>query len=174
MLTAASNPEINPRRPQWSWTLAALAAADLSRARSYGARYAEAHHLEAPRLQAPAELGADGIGGGRDQVAHLVQCLGPTLAGRGPGHTQNPHGFDVSVPRLGFTASLTGQSSSGGRDGVLGIGLALASPTLAIGAIDFDDADAFTLEETGQPGSIRARPFDPHQLDRSEVAQPAQ
>jgi hypothetical protein len=31
------------------------------------------------------ELGPDGLWGGRDQVAHLVERLGPSLASRGPG-----------------------------------------------------------------------------------------
>jgi hypothetical protein len=38
----------------------------------------EVEHVEAP------ELGPDGLGGGRDQVAHLVERLGPGLARRGP------------------------------------------------------------------------------------------
>ncbi len=115
-----------------------------------------------------------GLGGGRDQVAHLVECLGPALAGRGPGDTQNPQGFDVSVPRLGFAAGLAREGSSGRRDGVLGIGLSLAPAALAIGAVDFDDADPFNLEMAGQPGAIGPSPFDPDQLDGAEVTQPAQ
>ena len=96
------------------------------------------------------------------------------LAGRGPGHAQNPHGFDVSVPRLGFTASLTGQGRPGGRDGILGIGLALAPAPLSIGTVHFDDPDLFTLETTGQAGAIRTCAFDADQLHGAEVAQPAQ
>ncbi len=122
----------------------------------------------------PPELGPDGIRCGRDQVAHLVERLGPTFAGRGPGHTQNPHGFDVSVPRLGFTAGLARKGSPGGRDGVLGIGLAFEAPTLAIGSVNFDHSHALGLEMTGEPCSIGPSPFDADQLDGAEVAQPAQ
>jgi hypothetical protein len=120
------------------------------------------------------ELGSDGLGGGRDQVAHLVERLGPTLAGRGPGHAQNPHGFDVSVPRLGLTGGVAREGGPGGGDGVLGIGLALEPAALSIGTVDFDDADALGLEVAGQPGPIGPGPFDADQLDGAEVAQPAQ
>ena len=56
------------------------------------------------------------------------------------GDPQNPHGLDVSVPGLGFTGGVARERRSGGRDGVFGIGLALAPPALAIGPVDFDDA----------------------------------
>jgi hypothetical protein len=56
----------------------------------------------------------------------------------------------------------------------LGIGLAFEAPALAVGSVDFDDADTLGLEVSGQPGAIRAGPFDANQLDRTEVAQPAQ
>ena len=124
-------------------------------------------------VEAP-ELGPDGIGCGRDQVAHLVERLGPSLARRGPSHPQNPHGFDVSVPRLGLADGVAREGGTGGRDGVLGVGLALAPAALAIGAVDFDDTDAFGLEVTGQPGPIGTRPFDADQLDGAEVGEPPQ
>jgi len=56
----------------------------------------------------------------------------------------------------------------------LGVGLALAAPALAVGAVDFDDADPLGLEVPSEPGSIGARPFDADQLDRAEIAQPPQ
>ena len=37
-------------------------------------------------VEAP-ELGSDGLGGGRDQVAHLVERLGPAFARREPSDT---------------------------------------------------------------------------------------
>jgi hypothetical protein len=89
-------------------------------------------------------------------------------------HAQNSHGFDVSVLRLGFTAGVAGQCSAGGRDGVMGVGLALAPAALAIGPVDFDDPDPLGSEMTGEPGSIGTGPFDTDALDRAEVAQPAQ
>ena len=57
-------------------------------------------------------------------------------------------------------------------DGVLGIGLALEPTALAVGAIHFDDADPLGLEETGEPGTIRTRPFDADEVDRAEVGEP--
>src|ERR1700684_3699199 len=114
-------------------------------------------------MEAP-ELGADGFGGGRDQVAHLVERLGPSLASRGPSDAQNPHGFDVSVPRLGFATGVAREGGTGGRDGVLGVGLALAPATLAVGTVDFDDSDPLGLEMTGEPGTIRPGPFDTDEL----------
>ena len=96
------------------------------------------------------------------------------LARRGPRDAQNPHGFDVSVPRLGLAAGVAREGGPGGRDGVLGVGLALAPAALAVGAVDFDDADPFGLEVPGQPGAIGPGPFDPDQLDGAEVAQPPQ
>ena len=56
----------------------------------------------------------------------------------------------------------------------MGVGLALAPSALALGAVDFDDADPLGLEVTGEPGAIGTRPFDADQLDRTEVAQPPQ
>ena len=124
-------------------------------------------------IEAP-ELGADGLGRGRDQVAHLVERLGSPLARRGPSDAQNPHGFDVSVPRLGLAAGVAREGGPGSRDGVLGVGLALAPAALAVGPIDFDDADPLALEMAGEPGPIGTGPFDTDEVDRAEVAQPAQ
>ena len=121
-----------------------------------------------------SELVSDGLGGSRDQVAHLVERLGPTLPRRCSGNAQNPHGFDVSVPRLGLAAGVAREGGPGGRDGIFGIGLALAPAALAIGAVHLDDADPFVLKVTGEPGAIRAGPFDTDQLDGAEVAQPPQ
>jgi hypothetical protein len=45
---------------------------------------------------------------------------------------------------------------------------------LAIGSVDLDDANPLGLEVAGQAGSIGPRSFDPDQLDRAEVAQPAE
>ena len=88
-----------------------------------------------------AELGSDWLRCGRDQVAHLVERLGPRLAGRGPRDPQNPHGLDVSVPRLGLATGVAREGGPGSRDGVFGVGLALAPAALALGTVDFDDAD---------------------------------
>ena len=121
------------------------------------------------------ELGPDRIGGGRDQVAHLVERLGPTFAGRGPGHAQNPHGFDVSVPRLGLTAGLAREGSPGGRDGVLGIGLALEPPALSVGPVDFDDTDIARPGGDGSARRHRTRSLRrrPARRGRSRSASPA-
>ena len=66
------------------------------------------------------------------------------------------------------------EGGPGGRDGVLGVGLALAPAALAVGPVDFDDADPLGVEVAGQPGSIGAGPFDADELDGAEVAQPPQ
>ena len=84
--------------------------------------------------------------------------------------------MDSTFPSLVLAspAGVAGEGGTGGRDGVLGIGLALAPATLAIGPVDFDDADPLGLEMAGEPGAIGPGPFDADQLDRAEVAQPAQ
>ena len=120
------------------------------------------------------ELGPDGLGGGRDQVAHLVEGLGPSLASRRPGDPQNPHGLDVSVPRLGLATGVAREGGPGGRDGVLGIGLSLEPAALAVGAVDLDDADPLALEMAGEPGAIGPGAFDTDEFDRPEVGQPPQ
>jgi EAL domain len=84
------------------------------------------------------------------------------------------HGFDVSVPTLGFTSGVAREGRTRGTDGTFGFGLALAPATLTIGSVDFGDADPLALEVTGQTGAIGSRSFDADQLDRAEVAQPAQ
>ncbi len=48
------------------------------------------------------------------------------------------------------------------------------SVSAATRTVDFDDADPFGLEVTGEPGAIGTRPFDANQLDGAEVAQPPQ
>src|SRR5271163_3290985 len=120
-------------------------------------------------IEAP-EFGPDGLGRGRDQAAHLIERLGPSLARRGPSDPQNPHGFDVSVPRLGLTGGIARLGRTSGGDGVLGIRLAPAPTALAVGPVDFDDADALGLEVPGQPGSIGTRAFDADELDGAEIA----
>ncbi len=115
-----------------------------------------------------------GLGGGRDQASHLVERLGPGFARRGPGDPENPHGLDVSVPGLGLAGGIAREGGPGGRDGVFGIGLALAPAALTVGPVDFDDADPFGPQVTSEPGAIGAGPFDTDQLDRAEVAQPPQ
>ena len=118
----------------------------------------------------PCRLGPYRIGRRRDEVAHLIEGLGASLARRCPRHAQNPHGFDVSVPRLGLATGVTRLRSVGGGDGVLGIGLALAAATLAIRAVHFDDPNALGLEVAGQPRTIRTCSFDPHQLDGPKLS----
>ena len=85
----------------------------------------------------------------------------------------NPHGLDVSVPRLGFTASVTALGGPGGRDGVFGVGLALAPPALAIGPVHLDHRRPLGLEMTGQSGPIGSGALDADQLDGTEVARQA-
>jgi hypothetical protein len=61
----------------------------------------------------------------------------------------------VSVPRLGVAGGVVREGGPGGRDGVLRIGLALEPAALAVGTVDFDDADALGLEVTGpRSGSV--------------------
>ena len=84
--------------------------------------------------------------------------------------------MDSTFPSLVLASpqASPGLGGAGGGDGVLGVGLALEPPALAVGTVDFDDADALGLEVAGEPGAIGTRPFDADQLDRTEVAQPAQ
>jgi hypothetical protein len=78
-----------------------------------------------------------------------------------PSPEQTTHGFDVSVLRVGLTAGLARESSPGSGDGVLKVGLSLEPPALSVGSVDFDDADVFTLEVAGQPGTIGPLPSTP-------------
>ena len=117
-----------------------------------------------------------GSGAVEIESAHLVERLGPSLSGRGSSNPQNPHGFDVSVPRLGLTGSVTRlRQFASGSNGVLGVGLALAPPALAVRTIDLDQPDPLALEVTGD---IRPHTnpslLPPDQLDGAEMAQPPQ
>ena len=82
--------------------------------------------------------------------------------------------MDSTFPPL-VLASPVASPGPGGRDGVLRVGLALAPPALAVGAVDFDDADPLGLEMSGEPGAIGPGAFDTDQLDRarSRPATPA-
>ena len=104
------------------------------------------------------ELGPDGIGSGRDQVAHLVERLGSSLARRCPATPQNPHGLDVSVPRLGLTVCFARERSPSSRHGALGIRLAFEPPALWVGAVLLRRLALVPLQVSGEPGAIRTGP----------------
>jgi len=59
-------------------------------------------------------------------------------------------------------------------DGVLGVGLALASPALAVGPVDFDDGDALLVQVPREPRPIAAGALDADELDGPEALEEAQ
>ncbi len=75
------------------------------------------------------------------------------------------------TPVLGSTCGLRGP---GGADGAERVGLALAAPVLAVGAVDLDDPDAGGGDVAGQAGAVAAGALDADQADGPEPAQPAQ
>ena len=50
------------------------------------------------------------------------------------------------------------------RDGVFGIGLALAPATLAVGSVHLDDTDPLGLQVPGEARSVAAGAFDADEL----------
>ena len=92
-----------------------------------------------------AQLGADVVGGGGDEAAHLIERLGPGLAGRDACYSQNPHRLHVSVPRLGLAVGLAGLRAARRGDGVLRIALAASASTLAIGTVHLDDSHRLSV-----------------------------
>ena len=108
------------------------------------------------------------------EAAHLVEGLGPGLAGRGPSHPQNPHGLDVSVPGLGLPVGVTGLGGSGCGDGVLGVALASPAAPLTVGPVDLDHPHAFAVQVAGETGPVGAGALDPGQLHLTEATEPPQ
>ena len=121
-----------------------------------------------------AQLGADVVGGGGDEAAHLVERLGPGLAGRDARDSQNPHRLDVSVPRLGLTVGVAGLRARGRGDGVLRIALAASASTLPVGPVDLDDSHRLGVEVAGQPGAVGAGALDTDDVHLAEAAQPGE
>ncbi len=119
-----------------------------------------------------AELGPDGFGCGGDDRAHLVQRLGPGFASGKAGNTQHTHGFDVSVACLGGAVGVAGLGGAGGVDRVLRVALATPPTALPVRSVDLDHRDVTGVEETGQPGTIRAGSLDADELDRTEAGEP--
>src|ERR1019366_72198 len=72
---------------------------------------------------------------------------------------------------LGLTGGIAALGGPGSRDGVLGVGLAVAMPTLAVGSVALDPPDALPVQVTGEPSTIRAGALDAQQLDRTEAFQ---
>ncbi len=84
--------------------------------------------------------------------------------------------MDSTFPSL-LLASPAASPERAARAAVMaswGSDLPFAPAALSVGTVDFDDADPFGLEMTGEPGSIGPSPFDADQLDEAEVAQPPQ
>ena len=117
-----------------------------------------------------AQLGAELVRGGRDQAAHLVDGLGPALAGRAARQAEDPHGLDVSVSGLGRSGGVAPLGGPGCGHGVFGVGLSLAPAALAVRSVDLDDGDLAGKQVPGEPRPVAAGPFDADQLERPEAS----
>jgi hypothetical protein len=115
-----------------------------------------------------AQLVADRVGCGDDQRMQLVERLGAGLV-RGPMHDlQGAQRFHRSVVRLGLHLGLAADHGSGRGDRIDGVGLAVRSADLPVGAVDLDHANALVGQMPGQAGSVGAGALDP---DDREVAE---
>ncbi len=130
--------------------------------------------LEEPVHVEVAQLGADRLGCGRDDGAHLVEGLGAGLARREPREAQHPHGLDVSVSGLGLARGVTGLRGAGRGDRVLGVALAAPAAALTVRAIHLDHPDPLAVQVPGQARAIGAGALHPDQVHLPEAAQPAQ
>jgi len=130
--------------------------------------------LEHPEHAQVPELGTEIVGGRRDEAAHLVQRPDPLRAGRGPNDPQNPHGFDVSVPGLGFTGGVTGLRGSCRGDRVLRVALAAPAAPLPVRAVHLDHPDAVALEVAGEAGAVAPGALNPDRLDHAERGKPGE
>ncbi len=54
---------------------------------------------------------------------------------------------------------------TGGSHGVFGVGLATATPALAVRAVDFDHRDSLFVEVSGEPGAVAAGVLHAHELE---------
>ena len=60
----------------------------------------------------------------------------------------------------------------GRRDGVFGVGLALAPAALAVGTIHLDHSDLLVVQVPREAGAVAPGALDTHQVDRPEALQP--
>ena len=68
-----------------------------------------------------AQLGAELVGSGRDQAAHLVDGLSPADPSRRARNPQDTHGLNISVPGLGRSGGVAPLGGPGGGHGVFGV-----------------------------------------------------
>ncbi len=86
---------------------------------------------------------------------------------------KNPHGLDVSVPRLGFALGVPALGGPRNCDRVFGVGLAPSAPTLTVRPVDLDDGNALAVEVAGEPRTVAAGSLNTHELDGAELREPA-
>jgi hypothetical protein len=106
------------------------------------------------------------------QRAELVGGLGAGLDGAAAGHHQGAQLPCGAVAVLGDGAGVAGQHGPGGGLGVDRVGLALAAPAGAVGAVDLDHADALGHQVLGQPVAVAAGALHPGGGDLAVVAGP--
>lgn len=103
---------------------------------------------------------------GEAEVADLVEGLDLGRAAAALRDEKGTDRLDIAVLRLSVPLGATRQRGTRRLDGVGGIGLAGASPALAVRPVNLHDLDAGLAQEACEARAVRARALDadPHDL----------
>ena len=112
------------------------------------------------------------IGCGEAEMAELVEQLDAHLTSRAVRHQQHPDRFHVAIRGLGHAVGPTAECRSSGLDRVDGVGLAVTTPGLTIGAINLDHLHPGAAQEAGQARPVGAGALDTDPGQRPERTQP--
>jgi hypothetical protein len=104
-----------------------------------------------------------------------VELVGGLRAGtnrRAALKTEEANDLHRTVLRLGCAHRIPGERGSRRCFCISRIGLSVATPNLAIRAVDLDDLDVVLAQVPGEAGAVRAGPLDTDAIDGAKFAQP--
>ena len=80
------------------------------------------------------------------------------MPGRAASRAQRPDRFHRTGTALRLACRRAGVGGAGRSDGVHGVGLAVAAPQLAVGAVHLHDRYILGVQVAGQAGPVGAQP----------------
>jgi hypothetical protein len=121
----------------------------------------------------PAELAADGVGGGVTDAVELVGRRGAGLECTCSSHSKLAERLDGTVAGLGCGGGVAGEDRSCRRLGIDRVGLAASAPIVTVRLVDLDHVQPPGAQMPGQSRTPRAGAFDPDRQHLPEAGDPA-